>query len=66
MQTGVAGMEAQLGWSHPTFVSAMQQYEGFLVATRRNAEASEVREKLARFAGAQTMASSGNPAALDQ
>lgn len=66
MQTGVAGMEAQLGWSHPTFVSAMQQYEGFLVATRRNAEASEVREKLERFAGAQTMASSGNPAALDQ
>lgn len=66
MQTGVAGMEAQLGWSHPTFVSAMQQYEGFLVATRRNAEASEVHATLARYAGTQTMASSANAAALDR
>lgn len=51
MKSGTEGMEAQIGWTHPTFVSAMQQYEAFLVATKRTAEASEVRGKLARFAG---------------
>jgi tetratricopeptide (TPR) repeat protein len=49
MQSGTEGMEAQLGWGHPTFVSAMRQYEEFLVATRRNAEAAEVRAKLDRL-----------------
>ena len=56
MKNGAEGMEAHLGWSHPTFVSAMQQYERFLVTTRRTAEAAEVRDKLARFAGTQAMA----------
>ena len=37
MQSGTEGMEAQLGWGHPTYESAMRQYEGFLVETRRNA-----------------------------
>jgi hypothetical protein len=41
----------------------MQQYEGFLRATKRNSEAMEVHEKLARFAGekmvAQTAHASG-------
>ena len=56
MKSGTENMEAQLGWTHPTFVSAMQQYESFLTATRRSEEAMEVREKLARFAGTQTVA----------
>ncbi|MBS1805160.1 MAG: tetratricopeptide repeat protein [Acidobacteria bacterium] len=66
MESGSAGMEAQLGWTHPTFVSAMQQYEGFLVATRRNVEAREVQQKLVRYAGLQTVASTGNPVPLDR
>lgn len=66
MESGSAGMEAQLGWTHPTFVTAMRQYEGFLVATRRNAEASEVHQKLARYAGLQTVATTGNPVPLDR
>jgi hypothetical protein len=49
MQSGTEGMEGQLGWGHPTFVSAMRQYEDFLVATRRNAEAAEVQAKLDRL-----------------
>jgi hypothetical protein len=49
MQSGTEGMEAELGWGHPTFISAMRQYEGFLVATHRSAEAAEVRAKLDRL-----------------
>lgn len=60
MKSGAEGMETQLGWTHPTFVSAMRQYEEFLVATRRTAEAIEVHKRLARFAGEQTMAQSGS------
>jgi tetratricopeptide (TPR) repeat protein len=60
MKSGTEGIEAQLGWGHPTFVSAMRQYEGFLVATRRTAEATEVHEKMTRFTGEQTMAQSGS------
>jgi len=54
MKSGTEQMEAQLGWSHPTFVTAMQQYEAFLVVTHRDAEAAEVREKFVRFAGQNT------------
>lgn len=60
MKSGAEGMETQLGWTHPTFVSAMRQYEGFLVATRRTAEAKQVHERVARFAGEQTMAEAGS------
>ena len=60
MRSGTEQMETQLGWTHPTFVSAMRQYEEFLVATRRTAEAMEVHQELARFAGEQTMAQSGS------
>jgi tetratricopeptide (TPR) repeat protein len=64
MKSGTTGMEAQLGWGHPTYISAMKQYEAFLKQTRRNAEAAEVRAKLAQIqvsqrrteaAGAETM-----------
>ncbi len=48
MKTGTAGMEAQLGWGHPTYISAMKQYEAFLKRTRRNAEAAEVKAKIDR------------------
>jgi len=64
MKSGTEGMEAQLGWRHPTFITAMQQYEGFLVVTRRNFEAAEVHEKLARFAGMQTVAQRASAAPL--
>jgi hypothetical protein len=50
MKSGTEGMEAQLGWGHPTYVSALGQYGDFLTATHRNAEAAEVRAKLARTA----------------
>jgi tetratricopeptide (TPR) repeat protein len=55
MKSGTEQMEAQLGWSHPTFVTAMQQYGAFLVVTHRDAEAAEVREKMVRFAGRNTV-----------
>jgi tetratricopeptide (TPR) repeat protein len=47
MRSGTAGMEKQLGWGHPTYISAMRQYEEFLKQTRRNAEAEEVKAKIA-------------------
>jgi len=58
MKSGTAAMEAQLGWGHPTYISAMRQYEHFLVATRQNAEAAEIREKLARSSVPQPTAQS--------
>lgn len=61
MRSGKEGMEAQIGWAHPTFLSAMRQYEGFLVATKRIAEANELRDKLTRYAGTQTVAQSAAP-----
>lgn len=66
MKNGTEGMEAQLGWGHPTLISAMRQYEGFLETTRRNVEAAEVREKLARFAGSQSAARASSAAVLPQ
>lgn len=48
MRSGTAGMDRQLGWGHPTYICAMTQYEAFLRQTRRNAEAAEVRAKIAR------------------
>ncbi|HZD47389.1 MAG TPA: tetratricopeptide repeat protein [Silvibacterium sp.] len=51
MKSGTAGMEEQLGWGHPTYISAMTQYEAFLRQTRRNAEAAEVKAKIARVRG---------------
>jgi len=63
MKSGTEQMEAQLGWNHPTFVTVMQQYEAFLVVTHRDAEAAEVREKLARFAGEKAVAQTSHASA---
>jgi tetratricopeptide (TPR) repeat protein len=49
MKTGTTGMQAELGWGHPTYLAAMQQYEHFLKQTDRKAEASEVRRVIARI-----------------
>jgi hypothetical protein len=46
MKRGTTGMEAQLGWGHPTYIAAMTAYEAFLRQTRRNAEAAEVQTKI--------------------
>jgi tetratricopeptide (TPR) repeat protein len=56
MKIGTEGMEVQLGWGHPTLVLAMRQYEDFLVATKRTAEAMEVQKKLDRLASTQAIA----------
>ena len=49
MKNGIAGMEAQLAWGHPTYISCAKQYESFLDQTQRISEAKEVREKIARL-----------------
>ena len=48
MKSGTAGLEAQVGWGHPTYIAAMTQYEAFLKQTGRNTEAAEVKAKIAR------------------
>jgi tetratricopeptide (TPR) repeat protein len=48
MKRGSAGMEEQLGWRHPTLISAMTQYEAFLRLTRHNDEAAEIGAKIAQ------------------
>lgn len=49
MKSGAAGIEAQLGWGHPTYISLMTQYQAFLAQTGRSAEAAEVRAKIAHL-----------------
>jgi tetratricopeptide (TPR) repeat protein len=43
MRRGTAGMQADLGWGHPTYLAAMKQYALFLKQTQRREEASEVK-----------------------
>ena len=43
MRRGTAGMQAELGWGHPTYLAAVKQYALFLKQTARRAEASEVK-----------------------
>jgi tetratricopeptide (TPR) repeat protein len=58
MKRGTAGMEAQLGWGHPTYISAMRQYAVFLVESGHESEAASVKQKLARLSGAQPVTQS--------
>lgn len=60
MKNGTTGMEAQLGWGHPTYISAMRQYASFLEEAGRESEATEVRRKLARLPGLQPAAQSAS------
>jgi tetratricopeptide (TPR) repeat protein len=58
MQSGTEGMEAQLGWGHPTYVSALCKYETFLAQSGHQAEAAAVRQKLERISGPRPAAQS--------
>lgn len=49
MKAGTAGMEEQMAWGHPTYLSAMNQYAEFLLEKGHNAEAAEVKAKIARM-----------------
>ena len=57
MKSGLAGMELQLGFGHPTYVAALTEYRNFLEQTGDLADAAVVRARLARMAGAVEMAS---------
>lgn len=48
MKIGVSAMEGQLGWGHPTYISALTQYEVFLKQIGHKADAAQVRAKIAR------------------
>lgn len=60
MKSGTEGMDAQLGWGHPTYLSAMQQYETFLTQSGHESEAAEVKRKIARLSGSQPALQSAN------
>lgn len=53
MKSGTEGMEVRLGWGHPTYISAMRQYEKLLMQSGHEAEAAEVKQKLLRLPGVQ-------------
>ncbi|HEY2470571.1 MAG TPA: tetratricopeptide repeat protein [Terracidiphilus sp.] len=63
MKKGTSGMQAELGWGHPTYVKAMKQYAAFLKQTDRAPEAAEVQRTIAQVRGARsrTDASQGQP-----
>ena len=48
MKTGLSDMDAELGWGHPTYVSALMQFETFLLEKGRNVEASRIRAEISR------------------
>jgi hypothetical protein len=55
MKAGVAEMEGQLGGGHPTYVSALTQYEVFLKQTGHAGDAAEVRARIDRLNTARRM-----------
>ena len=48
MTEGTHGMQAQLGWGHPTYLKAMKEYATFLKQTHRLPEAAEAERTLAQ------------------
>lgn len=54
MRTGTAGMQAELGWGHPTYVKALKEYEIFLQQTHRVHEAAEVQRTITEMKGARS------------
>ena len=54
MQRGTHGMERELGWGHPTYITAMKDYEACLKQLNRMAEAAEVQRAIERTRGIQT------------
>ena len=53
MKKGTAGIEAELGWGHPTYISVMTQYETFLEQAGQFTEAAAVKTKLAQVEASQ-------------
>ena len=53
MKKGAAGIEAELGWGHPTYISVMTQYETFLEQAGQFTEAAAVRTRLAQIQASQ-------------
>jgi tetratricopeptide (TPR) repeat protein len=49
MRRGTAGMQAELGWGHPTYLAAMKQYALFLKQTQGRAEAAEVKRIISQI-----------------
>ena len=48
MERGTTMMKAQLGWGHPTYLSALGKYAQFLSENRRGEEAKVVRGEIRR------------------
>lgn len=65
MKSGIAAMEAQLGFGHPTYIAALKEYRDFLEQSGDFVAAATVRERLARLEPSlelSSAASSGAPA----
>jgi len=46
MSRGIQELGTQLGWGHPTYVAALQQYKTLLEQTGRPGDAAEIAEKI--------------------
>ena len=49
MRKGLQELEAQIGWGHPTYLSALRQYRSFLIQNGQTVEAAAIDEKLSRW-----------------
>jgi len=46
MQQGIANMNAQLGWGHPTYLGALTHYAEFLRADHQKEAANDVERRI--------------------
>lgn len=51
MKTGISEMKSQIGWGHPTYVAALNEYRAVLMKAGRREEAGEVGESIAKLGG---------------
>lgn len=59
MKSGLAGMDAQLGFGHPTYIAALKEYRAFLEQIGDFSGAVAVRARLARLESPMQTASAG-------
>jgi tetratricopeptide (TPR) repeat protein len=49
MKNGIQELETQIGWGHPTYLSALRQYKSFLMRNGHTTEATAIEAKLSHL-----------------
>jgi tetratricopeptide (TPR) repeat protein len=49
MKKGIQELETQVGWGHPTYISALRQYRTFLTQNGQTTQAAEIQVKISQL-----------------